>query len=198
VTAPIVWGFDVDSVVGDLSAVLERVAWEVYGIKVSRTQFTEFRLERCLPYEPDFIMQWISLALEPQWTARMEPYPGAVEVLTGLAKSQSLRFVTARADDGPVRRWLLRHLPQVPAWRLQVEAVGSSGSKVRVLRQWGVTHFVEDRLETCRELQENGIVPIVFEQPWNSGRHGFISIKDWWEIGRWIESSEAPREGRHA
>lgn len=196
--APIVWGFDVDSVVGDLSAVLERVAWEVYGIRVSRAQFTEFRLEQCLPYEPDFVMQWISMALEPRWTERMEPYPGAVEVLTRLAKSQELRFVTARPEGAPVRTWLLRHLPNVPPERVQMEAVGNSGSKVRVLRQWGVTHFVDDHLETCMELKENGIVPIVFEQPWNAGRHQFVTIRDWWEIGRWIERGEAPQEGRRA
>lgn len=197
-TAPIVWGFDVDSVVGDLSAVLERVAWEVYGIKVSRAQFTEFRLEQCLPYEPDFVMEWISMALEPRWTEQMEPYPGAVEVLTRLAESQELRFVTARPETEPVRTWLLRHLPNVPPGRLRMEAVGNSGSKVRVLRQWGVTHFVDDHLETCVELNDNGIVPIVFEQPWNAGRHHFVTIRDWWEIGQWIERGEAPQEGRHA
>ncbi|MGQ9654240.1 MAG: 5' nucleotidase, NT5C type [Thermodesulfobacteriota bacterium] len=197
-TGSIVWGFDVDSVVGDLSTVLERVAWEVYGIRVSRAQFTEFRLERCLPYEPGLVLQWINLALEPEWTDRMEPYPGAIEVLTMLAESQELRFVTARPRTEPLRSWLRRHLPKVSPERLKMEAVGNSGSKVRALRQWGVTHFVDDHLETCVELNDHGIVPIVFEQPWNAGRHGFTTIRDWWEIGRWIELGEAPQEVRHA
>ncbi len=58
--APVTWGFDIDSVVGDLSGILERVAWEEFGVRVSRSQFTDFQLENCLPFEADFILRWIT------------------------------------------------------------------------------------------------------------------------------------------
>jgi hypothetical protein len=177
------WGFDVDSVVGDLSGVLVRVAEEVYGIQVSPEQFTRFRLEECLPFEPDFISRWITQALEPRWTALMEPYPGAVKVLTELSASQPLRFVTARPDAEPIRGWLVEQLPRVSVDRIQMEAVGHADLKLRVLRGWGITHFVEDHVETCRLLERNDIVPIVFEQPWNRGLHAFASVRSWSEIG---------------
>ena len=176
------WGFDIDSVVADLSGILERVAREVYGIEVSRSQFTEFRLETCLPYDPEFIVEWISRAIEPHWTAQMEPYPGAVEVLTEVAERQPLLFVTARSDVEPIREWLRGQLVNVPESRIQVQAVGTREPKVPVLQKWGVSYFVEDRVETCDLVCQHGIVPVVFEQPWNVGRHGYTAVRSWSEI----------------
>lgn len=187
------WGFDVDSVVGDLSAVLERVAWEEFGVRVSRDQFTEFHLEKCLPLGRDFIVRWIARALEPEWTLEMKPYPKAVEVLRDLAMSQPLYFVTARPEPHTVRRWLLHNLHGIEAEVIIVRAVGEFQGKVPVLKEWGVTHFVEDRLETCEILAADGIEPIVFEQPWNSGRHKFRKVKSWDELKEVIEETKTGR-----
>lgn len=184
------WGFDIDSVVGNLSAILERVAWEEFGLRVSSKQFTDFHLDRCLPFDKEFIIRWISRALEPEWTLRMEPYPEAVDVLKGLALRQPLLFVTARPEKTVIREWLVRRLHCVAQERIKIEAVGAFNTKVPVLKEWGVTHFVEDRLETCVLLAENGIVPVVFEQPWNSGRHSFPRVKDWRELKRLISEAE--------
>lgn len=173
------WGFDIDSVVGDLSAILERVAWEEFGVRVSRSQFTDFHLENCLPFEADFILRWISAALEPRWTLQMEPYPGAVEVLREISQFQPLYFVTARPDSQSVSLWLQEKLTGVPKQSIHVKAVGIWESKLPSLRQWNITHFVEDRLETCEILAGEGIVPIVFEQPWNLRSHPWQSVKDW-------------------
>ncbi len=192
------WGFDIDSVVGDLSGVLVKVAEEVYGIQLSPDQFTRFRLEECLPFEPDFILEWIARALEPRWTALMEPYPGAVEVLTGLSAWQPLRFVTARPEVEPVRSWLVGRLDRVPADRIHTEAVGYADLKLQVLKDWGITHFVEDHVETCHLLQRSGIVPIVFEQPWNMGLHAFATVRNWSEIGGLVmDNGEVSAQGGH-
>lgn len=181
------WGFDIDSVVGDLSAVLERVAWEEFGIRVSRAQFTDFHLEKCLPVDREFVLRWIARALEPRWTLEMKPYPRAVEVLRELAKIQPLYFVTARPEPHTVTRWLVEQLKGVEADTVLVRAVGDFHGKVPVLKEWGVTHFVEDRLETCEILAADGIQPIVFEQPWNCGRHGFLKVSSWDELKEVIE-----------
>jgi hypothetical protein len=176
------WGFDIDSVVGDLSAILERVAWEEFGVRVSRSQFTDFHLENCLPFGPEFILQWISAALEPRWTLQMEPYPGAVEVLQEISRVQPLYFVTARPDRETVSIWLREKLVAVPQETIRVQAVGIFESKLPALKEWGITHFVEDRLETCEILAQSGIVPIVFEQPWNARAHPWRTVRGWDEI----------------
>jgi uncharacterized protein len=192
------WGFDIDSVVGDLAGILERVAWEVYGIRVSRSQFTRFRLEECLPYDPELIAAWLSVALERSWTAQMEPYPGAVEVLSELATCQPLRFVTARPEAGPIREWLVRHLGEVANEQIRLCAVGNAELKASVLLNWGVSHFVEDHMETCEILHQKGIVPIVFEQPWNTGQRRFATVRSWIEIRDYIFSERLIKGGLNA
>jgi hypothetical protein len=176
------WGFDIDSVVGDLSGLLERVAWEEFGVALSRSQFTRFQLEECLPYPRETIMTWIARALDPDWTMRMEPYPGAVELLTELAGAQPLLFVTARSEAKPISDWLAARLARVPGERIRVAAVGHEGLKHPVLLGWGVSHFVDDRWEICEEISRHGIVPVLFRQPWNTDRRGFAAVDDWGQI----------------
>lgn len=185
------WGFDIDSVVGDLSSILERVAWEEYGVRVSKSQFTEFQLEKCLPFDEALVVQWINTALEPRWTLQMEPYPGAVEVLTEISRWQPLYFVTARPDAGAVAQWLRGLLEDVPGQSVHIRAVGVFQSKLPALRSWGVTHFVEDRLETCEALAVSQITPIVFHQPWNARPHPWRTVKSWEEIRRLVTELSA-------
>ena len=178
----VLWGFDIDSVVGDLTTVMERVALEEFGEKITRDMFTDFDLISCLPYEEDFIIKWVMRALDPHWTAKMKPYAGAVDVLTKVSENQPLYFVTARTDEAPIRKWLCRHLSGVPEDRIFVEAVGHSGNKLEVLLDLQLTHFIDDRLETCRVLDKNGIAPVVYEQPWNIGKHSFETVRSWEDI----------------
>jgi uncharacterized protein len=42
---------------------------------------------------------------------------------------------------------------------------------------------VEDRLETCLQLADHGITPIVFAQPWNRQPHPFPEVANWPELG---------------
>ncbi|MCK5228099.1 MAG: hypothetical protein KAK02_07820, partial [Desulfobulbaceae bacterium] len=40
-------------------------------------------------------------------------------------------------------------------------------------------YFVDDRAQTCIMLDQEGITPYVFSQPWNRGRHELETVKDW-------------------
>jgi hypothetical protein len=46
---------------------------------------------------------------------------------------------------------------------------------------------VEDRLETCFPLQEAGITPVLFRQPWNRKSHPFMEVGTWKELESLIE-----------
>ena len=178
----VIWGFDIDHVVGDLTTIMERVALEEFGEKITRDMLTDFDLISCLPYDKDFIIKWVMRALDADWTEKMEPYEGAVDVLTKVSEHQPLYFITARTDEAPIRKWLCRRLSCVPEDRIFVDAVGHSGNKLEVLQNLKLTHFIDDRLETCQVLDENGIVPIVYEQLWNIGKHAFETVRSWEDI----------------
>jgi hypothetical protein len=51
-----------------------------------------------------------------------------------------------------------------------------------VLLSKGVEWFVEDRLETCHQLADRGIAPIVFRQPWNRQDHPYREVGNWEEL----------------
>jgi 5'(3')-deoxyribonucleotidase len=46
---------------------------------------------------------------------------------------------------------------------------------------------VEDRLETCVDIQESGIIPVLFRQPWNRQPHRFLEVGNWAELARLID-----------
>ena len=175
-------GFDIDSVFGDLSELLVRVAREVYGIHLRIEQFTDFSLEKCLPFEESFVHEWLSKSLNSQWTSRMRPIAGSVELLSEIGRKNRLHFITARSKEDSIQEWVFRQLPDVPAKNICVMAVGNYDKKAKALKDLGLSYFVEDRIETCELLYRQGIFPIIYHQPWNAGWNGFPRVRDWKEI----------------
>jgi hypothetical protein len=68
-----------------------------------------------------------------------------------------------------------------------VVATGTHESKAGVLLEHNISHFVDDRLETCYLLRDAGITPVLFKQPWNRELHPFIEIENWGELEALIE-----------
>jgi len=123
-------GYDIDSVFGDLSEVLVRVAREVYGIQLRAEQFTDFSLEKCLPFEESFVHDWVSTSLSDYWTSQMRPIEGSVELLSEIGQKSRLNFITARNKRNSIQEWVFRQLPEVPAENICVMAVGNFDGKV--------------------------------------------------------------------
>ena len=112
----------------------------------------------------------------------MAPFPHAVPVLTRLARETPLLFVTARDRRRPIEHWLHRNLASVPPAAIRVLATGDPDTKIHYLKDHGIQYFVEDRLETCLQLADHGITPILFAQPWNRQPHPFPEVADWPEL----------------
>ena len=113
-----------------------------------------------------------------------------------LARETPLLFVTARDRRRPIERWLHRHLAPVPPSAIRVLATGDPDTKIHYLKDHGIHYFVEDRLDTCLQLADHGITPILFAQPWNRQPHPFIEVADWPELaGLLFEEGENLGEG---
>ena len=75
-------------------------------------------------------------------------------------------------------------------------ATGDPDTKLHYLKAHAVEYFVEDRLETCFDLAREGIIPIVFAQPWNRQPHPFLEVAGWPDLasllfedkGVWVRS----------
>ncbi len=175
--------FDVDGVVADTMTLFVEMARNQYGMADLRYEdITSYDLTECLDIGADALKDMVARLLDDECTALLEPLPGAVAVLTSIGRRHGpLRFVTARPTLPPIDRWLRRQI-SLPDAAIDAVATGAFEAKADVLLSKGVEWFVEDRLETCRQLAEVGINPIVFRQPWNREAHPFREVGDWEEL----------------
>ncbi len=173
--------FDIDGVVADIMTTFLDLARERYdvGHHLRYEHMTTFRLEDCLDLEPGVIQALIRELIDRPHELTVAPLPHAVPVLTRLAREAPLLFVTARDRVRPIQTWLHRTLDRVPPEVIRVVATGDPDAKLHYLLDQKIQYFVEDRLETCLQLAEHGITPILFAQPWNRRPHSFLEVADW-------------------
>ncbi|MFZ2448404.1 MAG: hypothetical protein WAW37_18750 [Syntrophobacteraceae bacterium] len=186
---PLELAFDIDGVVADTMEVFVRLAHERYGLThLTKEHISCYNLYTCLGLEKEILDDLICLTLDDPHTMEIPPMPGAAEVLTELARGAPLRFVTARIWPESITDWIYQTLPDVSPDRITVIASGAPEVKPGILKELDVRYFVEDRVETCRQLKEAGIQPLLFVQPWN--RHepadGFIRVENWAGLKEWL------------
>ena len=176
--------FDIDGVVADTMALFLDIARNEFDLHHIRYEdITCYTLEDCLDIPTDTLYQLIERLLNGEYRETLALVPHADQVLGRLAHYHSpLLFVTARPYPGPITKWLSDVLPQLKSEQMEIVTTGSFDAKVDVLLQKRVSFFVEDRLETCYTLQEAGITPILFRQPWNREEHPFTEVGSWKEL----------------
>jgi 5'(3')-deoxyribonucleotidase len=155
--------FDIDGVVADTMALFLDIARDVFGInRIRYEDMVCYNLAECIPMEQEQIEAVVARILDGNYSTPLKPLDGA-------------------PYPGPIRKWLIELL-SLESDAIDVMAVGSFENKVDVLLAHQITHFVEDRLDTCYLLQDAGIEPILFKQPWNRESHPFVEIGSWKEL----------------
>ncbi len=175
--------FDIDGVFADTMSLFIDIARREYHLdRIRYEDITSYALEECLDIDATLIHTIIARIMNGSHSVPLKPMAGATEVLTRLGWRHSpILFVTARSSRGPIYEWIQDVLP-LSRDAIDVVATGSFDAKIDVLAKRDIFYFVEDRLETCFPLQEAGITPILFKQPWNRKRHPFIEVSTWGEL----------------
>jgi len=176
-------GFDIDGVVADTAEAFLRIARTEYGLNsITLEDITEFEVEKCLAVDPAIIEEIFARLLSEPVECGLQPMPHAAKVLTRLAADGHLNFVTARPDPEPIAGWLAGILgPEVYA-KTRLDAMGEHDHKARYVKNMGLRYFVDDRAETCILLDRLGIMPLVYNQPWNIGKHNLPTVDNWLHI----------------
>jgi len=175
-------GFDIDGVFANTMGLFLEIARTDYGINhVQYDDITQYFLEDCLDIEPHLIKEIINRILQGDFETELKPVEGSVEVLSEMAFKGPLLFVTARPSLLPIKAWVEEILPESP-FPIEIVATGTFEGKADVLKARGVDFFVDDYLEICFMLDEQGLSPILFSQPWNRLSHPFPEVADWAEI----------------
>ncbi len=175
--------FDIDGVVADTMALFFKVAQKRFNInELSSDDITEYDLEKALQLSPDIVDAIVTEIVNLPTIMEMKPYKGAADILYEIGGKTMLHFITARSDDGPITLWLQNLLPDLSNEQINVCATGNYDGKLQYLNDLNIKYFVEDRLETCDLIIQSGIIPIVFEQPWNNRPHPYQSVTNWDEL----------------
>ncbi len=180
--------FDIDGVVADIMTLFIDIARIRFDIDhIGYNDVTRYNLEECLDIDPNIINMVIDDILTGNYAVSLKPVLGAGEVLTRINQQQSpVLFVTARPSQGSLLSWMEETL-LLPAACAKIIATGSFEAKADELKQRDISVFVDDRLETCFDLAQAGITPILFKQPWNREKHPFMEVGSWQELESLIE-----------
>lgn len=175
-------GFDIDGVVADTMEAFIRIAWQDYRIEVKPEDITAFQVEDCLDMDPSLVNDIFDRLLEDPVASDLKPMLYADRVLKEFAQVAPLTFVTARPQKKPIAQWLKSMLGEEIYKDVRLVATGEHDDKADHIKEMGLQYFVDDRAQTCTILENEGIIPIVYSQPWNYGKHDLQFVDNWLAI----------------
>ena len=176
-------GFDFDGVIADTVEAFIRIACEQYAhCDIRLEDITHFSVEQCLDMDAGIAESIFLQILRDSVGTGLQPMAGAVSVLSELTGQAEVTIITARPEADPVHQWLQTVFPARVYRRIRVVAMGDHDDKARHIRMSGLSTFVDDRAETCLQLNQAGIHSIVYSQPWNRNRHTLPAVHSWEEI----------------
>lgn len=178
--------FDFDGVVADTFRLFVELACTEFGIDINYESITDYEFLNVVKMDRALAEKLIEILTDIPHELNLRPNTGAHETLSRLSSFAPLMFVTARPYGGPVEKWIEKNLPGLNG-PVHVEATGRNTNKLPFLKEKGIRYFVDDRLDTCIQLAEEGITPIVYDQPWNRKPHGFKVVKNWHDIAGIID-----------
>ena len=180
---PAVIGFDIDGVVADTGGAFLNIARREYGINsLSLEDITRFEVEDCLDIERQVIDEIFKRLLDEPLDSGLQPMDNAMDVLHKFAEQAPLTFVTARPDKEPIDLWLQHFLEPSVYDNMRLVAMGEHDNKAGYIKDLDLQYFVDDRLQTCLSLVDEGITPLVFNQPWNRHEHDLQTVDNWLAI----------------
>jgi len=180
---PFELAFDIDGVFADTMTLFIDIAEKIYGLSNIRYEdITEYEIESFSGIDKMISTEIIRRILDGDHTSILAPLDGATPVLKRLNQHhRPTLFVTARPSADQIVGWICDMLAVGPS-DIAVVATGSFDDKAEVLVESDIRYFVEDRLDTCFQLNSAGVTPIVFRQPWNRKPHPFREIGNWQEL----------------
>jgi 5'(3')-deoxyribonucleotidase len=174
-------GFDFDGVIADTAETFLRLACTEYDLcGFDKKDITNFEVEQCLDMPRQMVDDIFTRVLVDSVGTGLKPMPGAVDVLGAISETAEVTVVTARPFARPVHDWLEHVFPQPVLKKIKVVAMGAHDDKSRHIHNLKLRYFIDDRAETCVQLDHDGINSIVFSQPWNENRHQ-LPVVDCWE-----------------
>ncbi|RUM42634.1 MAG: hypothetical protein DSY80_06845 [Desulfocapsa sp.] len=181
-------GFDFDGVIANTGETFLQLACEEFGhCSFSLDDIRDFEVEDCLGIPKEHVEQLFYTIMIDSLKSGLQPMPGALDVIAGLAEQSTVTIITARPLTNPVSDWLDHFCTPETCNKIKLVATSDHNDKSRYIKEHNLRFFIDDRVETCLQLAETDITPIVYNQPWNKGRHSLQNVSNWQEITTLLE-----------
>ncbi len=180
-------GFDFDGVIANTGATFVRMAKEHHNISITLDEITHFDVESCINMPVEIVDDIFMEIMKDSLATDLLPMKGAVKIINDITTTHKMTVITARSMLTPVEEWFTHYLPPQAADKINLVAMGDHNDKVRYARLHNLKYFVDDRAETCIQFAEADFQPIVFDQPWNRGRHSLPTVSNWDDIGQMLK-----------
>ncbi len=139
-------------------------------------------MEECTDVNVEVVEEIFTRILHDSVGTQLMPMPGAISVLEELSMHAPVTIITARPLAEPVHRWMEQHMPSTLIDQIRLVAMGDHDDKTRHVHRLDLSHFIDDRAETCRQLEQAGVRSILFSQPWNRTDTTLPAVQNWEEI----------------
>lgn len=184
--APHKLGFDFDGVIADTAHAFVRIAKEKHGYAIQKDDITDFDIENCISMPKETVYSIFTEIMVDSIATGVQPMVGAVATLSKLSLHGPITIITARPSTTPVQAWLNQFFSEDVLAKTQLFAMGDHDDKIRYVKDQGLEYFIDDRADTCQMMADAGLHSIVFDHPWNRGRHQLPMVKNWNDIAALI------------
>jgi uncharacterized HAD superfamily protein len=170
-----IFGIDVDNCLTDTNPEILKLANEMYHYPnpyykkvlerpLTEEDITDFDYEKCTPLNEYQVDELFKQMLKKEKYLNLKLLSNVLNVLNRLEKHYYFYFVTARPGDSEEQtfNYFIKNKMEKYHDRIIID-----GDKVKIAKDKGITHFIEDREETALNLADNNIIVYLFDYNWN-------------------------------
>lgn len=171
-------GFDIDGVALKYTERFAQI-FPKFGGKTQIIGITEFNFFNYVP-ESEYKALWMSFAYMMQ--EELEMYSDFARLMRFLMYDvgQKINFITARQKDlscdaayKSIEKFCLglNIHPNLMSYAFNIDCVGKDGnhgSKVPLIKEYGMEYFVEDRRKNVLEISQAGVTVFMPRRSWNT------------------------------
>ena len=173
-------GIDVDGVLADFNTSFKDIQVEVSGKDLFGSNWTprdirtwNWPTDQYGYSKAEYKAAWDIVKGSEFFWEELSPLEGAVDFLKGLSRlknNDAYYFVTQRVGINPKRQteeWLMNN------GYLDIPTVLISGKKAEACKALDITHYIDDKVENCKEVQDLGTTKVyMITQGWNHNMEG--------------------------
>jgi hypothetical protein len=155
-------GFDMDGVIAESNELLCQFINEYLDMNVVPNDFIEYGIEKCLGLSQEQVQTIVDEFCTVEQTCKLKPISGAIEFLQDWYElGHEIHVITNRKNEEPLYLFFEKYLPEICI------NIHHANPKTWLIKELGITHFIDDCPAVILSLANAGICPIIYSHLYN-------------------------------